>query len=87
MEYGIWYDDFPLATNQNDVLITLPHIGAPEMSSAQDVQGVNATLQPTQQISPPQQFSSPPNGYMTPAMWQESVASVYEGGLKRGWGQ
>jgi len=23
--------------------------------------------------------------FITPAMWQESVASVYEGGLKRGW--
>ena len=23
--------------------------------------------------------------FVTPAMWQESVASVYEGGLKRAW--
>jgi hypothetical protein len=23
--------------------------------------------------------------FVTPAMWQESVASVYEGGLKRSW--
>lgn len=23
--------------------------------------------------------------FITPAMWQESVASVYEGGLKRAW--
>lgn len=23
--------------------------------------------------------------FITPAMWQESVASVYEGGLKMGW--
>jgi len=23
--------------------------------------------------------------FVTPAMWRESVASVYEGGLKRAW--
>lgn len=37
------------------------------------------------QVSPQQfQPSSIPN-FVTPAMWQESVASVYEGGLKRAW--
>ncbi|KAK7735841.1 hypothetical protein SLS63_003803 [Diaporthe eres] len=38
------------------------------------------------QISPHQQYSSAPvQTFVTPAMWQDSVASVYEGGLKRGW--
>ncbi|KAK4251785.1 hypothetical protein C7999DRAFT_10411 [Corynascus novoguineensis] len=29
--------------------------------------------------------AAPPQTFVTPAMWQESVASVYEGGLKRAW--
>jgi hypothetical protein len=59
--------------------------GVPEVSTLQDLQAVNSTLPAGQQVSP-QQFSAPtvPN-FVTPAMWQESVASVYEGGLKRTW--
>lgn len=35
---------------------------------------------------PATQFSaSQVQNFVTPAMWQESVASVYEGGLKRAW--
>jgi hypothetical protein len=38
------------------------------------------------QALPPQQYSGAPvQTFVTPAMWQESVASVYEGGLKRAW--
>jgi hypothetical protein len=29
--------------------------------------------------------AAPPQTFVTPAMWQESVASVYENGLKRAW--
>lgn len=61
--------------------------GAPEISTLQDIQAVHSTL-PTssqQQISPQQYSAAPVNNFVTPAMWQESVASVYEGGLKRGW--
>jgi hypothetical protein len=29
--------------------------------------------------------AAPVQTFVTPAMWQESVASVYEGGLKRAW--
>jgi len=33
---------------------------------------------------PPQQYSGAPiPSFVSPSMWQESVASVYEGGLKR----
>jgi hypothetical protein len=33
-----------------------------------------------------QQYSSAPiPSFVSPSMWQESVASVYEGGLKRQW--
>lgn len=40
----------------------------------------------TQQHMPQPQYATGalPN-FVTPAMWQESVASVYEGGLKRAW--
>ena len=34
---------------------------------------------------PAQQFTAPMPTFITPAMWQESVASVYEVGLKRAW--
>jgi hypothetical protein len=35
---------------------------------------------------PPQQYSGAPiPSFVSPSMWQESVASVYEGGLKRQW--
>lgn len=35
---------------------------------------------------PNQQFAPPMPTFITPAMWQESVASVYEVGMKRAWG-
>jgi hypothetical protein len=51
-------------------------------------QASNHSLSPgAQQMAPQQQYpttTSMPN-FITPAMWQESVASVYEGGLKRAW--
>jgi len=37
------------------------------------------------QAMPSQQFTTPIPTFITPAMWQESVASVYEVGLKRAW--
>jgi len=38
------------------------------------------------QPMPPQQYSGAPiPSFVSPSMWQESVASVYEGGLKRQW--
>lgn len=38
-----------------------------------------------QQITPPQYTAPQIPNFVTPAMWQESVATVYEGGLKRTW--
>ena len=71
--------------------------GAPQqsirhMSSAGDVSALpdmmGASLLPlplgTQQLAqyvPPTAAS-----FISPSMWQESVASVYEGGLKQQWG-
>lgn len=37
------------------------------------------------QLPLPPYPSAPAQTFVTPAMWQESVASVYEGGLKRAW--
>jgi len=47
----------------------------------------NASLSAPQPPLPPQQYSAPrAQNFITPAMWQESVASVYESGaLKRHW--
>ncbi|ORY57169.1 uncharacterized protein BCR38DRAFT_490148 [Pseudomassariella vexata] len=59
--------------------------GAPEVPSIQDIQSAHASLPGASQSMAPQ-FSAPPvQTFVTPAMWQESVASVYEGGLKRQW--
>jgi hypothetical protein len=47
----------------------------------------NLNLPPGSQSLPPQQYSGAPiPSFVSPSMWQESVASVYEGGMKRNWG-
>ncbi|KAJ6442650.1 C6 finger domain-containingprotein [Purpureocillium lavendulum] len=58
--------------------------GASDVSTMHDYQGANSSLP---QQMPSQQYSAPAPmaNFITPAMWQESVASVYEGGLKRAW--
>jgi hypothetical protein len=46
----------------------------------------NVNLPPGSQPMPPQQYSGAPiPSFVSPSMWQESVASVYEGGMKRQW--
>lgn len=57
------------------------------MPTIQDIQSANASLPSgTPGLPPQQQYSAAPvQTFVTPAMWQESVASVYEGGLKRQW--
>ena len=73
-------------TSQISSLNVASSSGAPEASTLQDIQAVNATLPAgSQQISPQQYSAAPVTNFVTPAMWQESVASVYEGGLKRTW--
>ncbi|PHH77091.1 hypothetical protein CDD82_3668 [Ophiocordyceps australis] len=64
--------------------LDLSSAGTPDMASMQVVQGSmgsNAQSIPGQQYPTPTHISN----FITPAMWQESVASVYEGGLKRSW--
>lgn len=46
---------------------------------------VNMPAGAQQQMAQTQYSAAPVQTFVTPAMWQESVASVYEGGLKRGW--
>lgn len=59
--------------------------GSSEIGGLPDQHGMGAMATSAQHIPQPH-FAAPtmPN-FVTPAMWQESVASVYEGGLKRAW--
>ncbi|KAK2623493.1 hypothetical protein QTJ16_007161 [Diplocarpon rosae] len=59
--------------------------GAQEIPTLPEMQILpNANLGPNSQPLPPQQYSGAPiPSFVSPSMWQESVASVYEGGLKR----
>ncbi|KAK4673115.1 hypothetical protein QC763_108960 [Podospora pseudopauciseta] len=69
--------------------------GASDTASIHDMHAVQAQLRTAAQQQQPMpaaaaQYSAaaaPVQNFVTPAMWQESVASVYEagGGLKRGW--
>ncbi|UPK98932.1 hypothetical protein LCI18_009867 [Fusarium solani-melongenae] len=61
--------------------------GATEVPTIQDIHAVQASLPSgSQQLSPSQYSTAPVPNFVTPAMWQESVASVYEGGInKRPW--
>lgn len=54
-----------------------------DTAGIQDLQAVQAQLRSGSHSMPAQQFAT--TNFITPAMWQESVASVYEGGLKRAW--
>ncbi|KAK6069266.1 lipase regulator 1 [Seiridium cupressi] len=70
---------------QSSSLSVPPSSGTPEVPSIQALQSANASM-PSGQAMPPQQYSAAPvQSFVTPAMWQESVASVYEGGIKRHW--
>ncbi|KFY99002.1 hypothetical protein V498_01079 [Pseudogymnoascus sp. VKM F-4517 (FW-2822)] len=66
-----------------------------ELTALPDMMGSTLLPVPPMTSNPAQQhllgqpqFVAPPaaTAFVSPSMWQESVASVYEGGLKRGWG-
>lgn len=61
--------------------------GAHEIPTLPELQALpNSNMPPASQSMPPQQYSGAPiPSFVSPSMWQESVASVYEGGLKRHW--
>ncbi len=57
-----------------------------EVPSLDDISAVHAALPQALAPAATQNFAVPSiQTFVTPAMWQESVASVYEGGLKRSW--
>ncbi|KAH7261026.1 uncharacterized protein BKA55DRAFT_536032 [Fusarium redolens] len=91
-----WNTTFGTPASHTQPSSTPPHTsplnasssGATEVPTIQDIQAVQASMPAgSHQISPSQYSSAPVPNFVTPAMWQESVASVYEGGLKRAWGQ
>ncbi|KAH9894612.1 hypothetical protein F4778DRAFT_747670 [Xylariomycetidae sp. FL2044] len=71
---------------QSNSLNVTSSSGAPEVPTTQDIQIATGSLPAVSQPLPPQQYTAPSvQTFVTPAMWQESVASVYEGGMKRHW--
>jgi hypothetical protein len=62
------------------------NVGSAGGVDATGLQDMHGQLRTGSQMPPPHYPSAPPvQTFVTPAMWQESVASVYEGGLKRAW--
>jgi len=61
--------------------------GGQDASSLPDVHGTGLLPLPlgTQGLANQQYATAPVPSFVSPSMWQESVASVYEGGLKRQW--
>lgn len=75
-------------TPQGSTLSISPTSGTPELATLQDLQVVGGQMQASGvPAMTQQQFSAPAPvpSFVTSAMWQESVARVYEGGLKRAW--
>ena len=58
----------------------------PDFSNFSNMDSPSDTVSPGGQAMASQQFAPPMPAFITPAMWQESVASVYEVGIKRAWG-
>lgn len=77
-----------IAASQAPLKVAVP--GAQELPSLPELQQIlpNVSLPggSNSQSMPPHQYSGAPiPSFVSPSMWQESVASVYEGGLKRQW--
>ncbi|KAK8149948.1 hypothetical protein G3M48_004892 [Beauveria asiatica] len=78
-----WNNTFavePPQTNNNASIGLSP--GESDMTGMSDAHAATSGM--TQNTSTPP-FVPNMASFITPAMWQESVASVYEGGLKRSW--
>ncbi|TLS23522.1 uncharacterized protein PpBr36_05710 [Pyricularia pennisetigena] len=74
----------------NNALVSPVSTGASEVPTLQDIQAAQSTMTAAnmhQHAAAAQSYAAqaPVPNFVTPAMWQESVASVYEGGIKRGW--
>ncbi len=76
-----------VAPQTRSLSVVAPSSGAPDVSTLEDIQAVHASLPQAAQAATAQGYAAamPQPTFMTPTMWQESVASVYEGGLKRAW--
>lgn len=90
MVYSQWNTSFGAPTIQTSPVpgqagaLSVPSSAASDTASLHDIQAAQAQLQGTPQpITVPQFPPTQVQTFVTPAMWQESVASVYEGGLKR----
>ncbi|TVY90949.1 Cutinase transcription factor 1 alpha [Lachnellula willkommii] len=75
----------PQQTPLQQTPLKLSVSGAQEIPTLPEMQThPNASLPGSQTVLPPQQYSGAAiPSFVSPSMWQESVASVYEGGLKR----
>lgn len=73
------------APTQTPLKLAVP--GAQDVPTLPELQTLpNVSVPPNSQAQPPAQYSGAPiPSFVSPSMWQESVASVYEGGLKRQW--
>ncbi len=74
----------PSVTSQTSPL-AVGAAAAVDTATLQDMHAVQGQMRGGPQMPAPQYPAAPVQAFVTPAMWQESVASVYEGGLKRSW--
>ncbi|CAK7263468.1 hypothetical protein SEPCBS57363_000574 [Sporothrix epigloea] len=75
-------------TSQINAMSSLPSSSSGDISSLQDIQAAQAGLitnHSNVSAAYPTNSSPVQHTFVTPSMWQKSVASVYEGGLKRSW--
>ncbi|KAH6619263.1 hypothetical protein B0J18DRAFT_239553 [Chaetomium sp. MPI-SDFR-AT-0129] len=75
----------PPAISAQSSSLSVGSAGALESPSIQDMHAVQGQLRAGSQLPLPPYPTATAQAFVTPAMWQESVASVYEGGLKRAW--
>ncbi len=65
--------------------LSVSSAAAVESAALQEMHAVQGQMRSGAQMPAPQYAAAPVQAFVTPAMWQESVASVYENGLKRAW--
>ncbi len=88
VEYVIWYasstsDHLSILTDQFSKCSLFRCCRSPDDPRYPDC---SCSASPESQQVPSQPYTAAPvQTFVTPAMWQHSVASVYEGGLKRSW--
>ncbi|CAK7273960.1 hypothetical protein SEPCBS119000_005925 [Sporothrix epigloea] len=79
---------FDSSTSQLNTVGTLPSSSSGDASALQGIQAAHAGLVTNHSnvsTAYPTNTSPVQHTFVTPSMWQKSVASVYEGGIKRAW--